>query len=159
MRYYVSWKTTDYYRKDSLKLVARCPVSGCWPYCISWLWWQFNLSIGCVCVWYIAAKCLNGLSWVFLWKGYHGGQLLCIRWDALTERQIFPEVGFWTPKIFGSGYAPFSHSSSCRAIITLLYVCEVVCYMEVRPGLSGKKMRWHFSEQRWEWLDGRVMLR
>ena len=29
-------------------------------------------------------------------------------------------------------------------------VCEVVCYMEVRPGLSGLKMRWHFSEQRWE---------
>ena len=27
-------------------------------------------------------------------------------------------------------------------------VCEVVCYIEVRPGLSGKKMRWHFSEQR-----------
>jgi len=24
-------------------------------------------------------------------------------------------------------------------------VCEVVCYTEVRPGLSGKKMRWHFS--------------
>ena len=32
-------------------------------------------------------------------------------------------------------------------------VCKVVCYMEVRPGLSGKKMRWHFSEQRWEWSD------
>ena len=29
-------------------------------------------------------------------------------------------------------------------------VCEVVCYMEVRPGLSGKKMRWHFSEQNCE---------
>jgi len=27
-------------------------------------------------------------------------------------------------------------------------VCDVVCYMEVRPGLSGKKTRWHFSEQR-----------
>jgi len=26
-------------------------------------------------------------------------------------------------------------------------VCEV-CYTEVRPGLSGKKMRWHLSEQR-----------
>jgi len=26
--------------------------------------------------------------------------------------------------------------------------CEVVCYMEVRPGLSGKKTRRHFSEQR-----------
>jgi len=34
-----------------------------------------------------------------------------------------------------------------------------VCHTEVRPGLSGKKMRWHFSEQRWEWLDGCVMLR
>jgi len=31
-------------------------------------------------------------------------------------------------------------------------VCEVVCYL--RPGLSGKKMRWHFSEHRWEWSDG-----
>jgi len=38
-------------------------------------------------------------------------------------------------------------------------VCEVVCYTEVRPGLSGKKMRWHFSEQRREWSDGCVMLR
>jgi len=28
-RYCVSWKTTGYYRKDSLKLAARCPVSGC----------------------------------------------------------------------------------------------------------------------------------
>ena len=27
-------------------------------------------------------------------------------------------------------------------------VCEVVCYTEARPGLSGKKMRWYFSEQR-----------
>jgi len=27
-------------------------------------------------------------------------------------------------------------------------VCKVVCYMEVRPGPSGKKMRWHFSVQR-----------
>jgi len=27
-------------------------------------------------------------------------------------------------------------------------VCEVVCYTEIRPGLSGKQMRWHFSEQR-----------
>jgi len=33
MRYYVSWKTTGYYRKDSLKLAARCPVSGRWPSC------------------------------------------------------------------------------------------------------------------------------
>jgi len=33
MRYYVSWKTTGYYTKDSLKLAARCPVSGCWPSC------------------------------------------------------------------------------------------------------------------------------
>ena len=31
--YYVSWKTTSYYRKDSLKLAVRCPVSGCWPSC------------------------------------------------------------------------------------------------------------------------------
>ena len=26
-------------------------------------------------------------------------------------------------------------------------VCEVLCYTEARPGLSGKKMRWHFSKQ------------
>ena len=32
-------------------------------------------------------------------------------------------------------------------------VCEVLCYTEVRPGLTGKKMRWHFSKQRWEWSD------
>ena len=34
MRCYVSWKTTDYYRKDSLKLAECCPVSGCWLSCI-----------------------------------------------------------------------------------------------------------------------------
>ena len=33
MRYFVSWKTTGYYRKDSLKLAVRCTVSGCWPSC------------------------------------------------------------------------------------------------------------------------------
>ena len=33
MRYYVSWKTTGYYRKDSLTLEAHCPVSRCWPSC------------------------------------------------------------------------------------------------------------------------------
>jgi len=38
-------------------------------------------------------------------------------------------------------------------------VCEVVCYMEARPSLSGKKTRWHFSEQRCEWSDGCVTLR
>ena len=30
MRYYVSWKTTGYYRKDSLKLAARCHVCYVW---------------------------------------------------------------------------------------------------------------------------------
>ena len=35
MRSYVSWKTTGYYRKDSLNLTARCFVSGCWPSCFS----------------------------------------------------------------------------------------------------------------------------
>jgi len=30
----------------------------------------------------------------------------------------------------------------------IVVVCEVVCYTEMRPSLSGKKMRWHFSEQR-----------
>jgi len=39
MRYYVSWKTTGYYRKDSLKMAARSPVSGCWPSC--------SCSVGC----------------------------------------------------------------------------------------------------------------
>ena len=27
-------------------------------------------------------------------------------------------------------------------------MCEVVCYTELRPDMSQKKMRWHFSEQR-----------
>ena len=27
-------------------------------------------------------------------------------------------------------------------------MCEVVCYTEVRPGPSGKKMRWYFNEHR-----------
>jgi len=27
-------------------------------------------------------------------------------------------------------------------------MCEVVCYTELRPDMSRKKMRWHFSEQR-----------
>jgi len=41
MHYYASWKTTGYYRKDSLKLAARCTVSGCWHSC-------FRLSIRCL---------------------------------------------------------------------------------------------------------------
>jgi len=37
-----------------------------------------------------------------------------------------------------------------RQLVPLLIavVCEVVCYTEVRPSLSGKNMRWYFSEQR-----------
>jgi len=31
-------------------------------------------------------------------------------------------------------------------------VCEVVCYMEVGPGLWETKVRWRFGEQRWECL-------
>ena len=34
------------------------------------------------------------------------------------------------------------------SLICIAVVCEVVCYTEVRPGLSRKKIRWHFSEQR-----------
>jgi len=37
-------------------------------------------------------------------------------------------------------------------------VCEAAFCMEVRPGLLGKKMWWHFSEQRWEWSGGCVAL-
>jgi len=29
-----------------------------------------------------------------------------------------------------------------RGRLYIKFVCEVVCYTEVRPGLSGKKMRW-----------------
>jgi len=35
-----------------------------------------------------------------------------------------------------------------RGRLYIKVVCKVVCFTEVRPGLSGKKMRWHFSEQR-----------
>jgi len=35
---------------------------------------------------------------------------------------------------------------------------SAACCMEVRPGLYGKKMWWHFSEQRWEWSGGCVAL-
>ena len=49
--------------------------------------------------------------------------------------------------------------SGCGCAISLsilqAVVCKVVCYTEVRPGLSGKKMRWHFREQRWEWSGKR----
>jgi len=33
MRYYVSCESTGYYRKGSLELAVRCPVSECWPSC------------------------------------------------------------------------------------------------------------------------------
>ena len=54
MRYYVSWKCTDYYRKDSLKLSARYPVSGRWPSCfftffltylLPFSFWEYTCSV------------------------------------------------------------------------------------------------------------------
>jgi len=51
--------------------------------------------------------------------------------------------------------APISPSKKPESEVRLIrrggciaVVCEVVCYTEVRPGLSGKKMKWHFSERR-----------
>jgi len=35
------------------------------------------------------------------------------------------------------------------------YIYSLI-YFSYKPGLSEKKMRWHFSEQRWEWSDGCV---
>ena len=35
-----------------------------------------------------------------------------------------------------------------RGRLYIAVVCEIVCYTEARPGLSGKKMRWQFSQQR-----------
>ena len=32
--------------------------------------------------------------------------------------------------------------------VSLIIVCEAACCMEVRPGLQGKKMWWHFSKKR-----------
>jgi len=40
----------------------------------------------------------------------------------------------------------------CTAVM-----CEVVCCMEVKPGLEEKKLRWHISGQRWQWSYGCVV--
>jgi len=36
-------------------------------------------------------------------------------------------------------------------------VCRIVCYMAVKLGQWGKRMSWHFSAIRWEWLGGCVV--
>ena len=54
MRYCVSWKTTGYYRKDSLKLSARCPVSGWWPSCYYWVCVFFGTIV------FKVSKCSDG---------------------------------------------------------------------------------------------------
>ena len=55
--------TTGYYRKDSLKLAAHCPVSGCWPSCFTsakegyvfvivcliFLPFSFSVGVGKIC--------------------------------------------------------------------------------------------------------------
>jgi len=62
--------------------------------------------------------------------------------DVLVQNQQFSAYNI-PVRIYRLG------EGGCTAV-----VCQVVCYMEVRPGLSGKKTRWHFSEQRWERSDG-----
>jgi len=42
-------------------------------------------------------------------------------------------------------------STTIHGILPVQSTCEVVCCMEY-------KIRWHFSGQRWEWLDGCVAL-
>jgi len=64
------------------------------------------------------------------------------RW--LTVQKSFEFLSLSADMVKGKGLTAF-HSA---VYISLMGVC-----------LSGKKMRWHFSEQRWEWSDGCVMLR
>jgi len=57
----------------------------------------------------------------------------------------------------GLFFCPLSH---CAFLILYLFTACIhmaVWCMKVRPGLKGKKMRWHFSEQRWEWSGGCVV--
>jgi len=39
-------------------------------------------------------------------------------------------------------------TSTGVTVLTPVCLCEALCYTEVRPGLSGKKTRCHFREQR-----------
>ena len=81
MRYYISWKTTGYYRKDSLKLAARCPVSGCWPSCL--------LSDGPYCHGWLLDDKRCGCG-----TGYHGEEWpLASRW-ANEQAQCYAN-GNW----------------------------------------------------------------
>jgi len=65
-----------------------------------------------------------------------------------------------------TGWNKFRHlevgpllSKQCLPIMREDYtvaVFEAVCCMEVRPGLLGTRMSWHFSKQRSEWSGGCV---
>jgi len=61
MCYYVSWKTTGYYRKDSLKLAACCPVSRCCLNCPDVLVKLFVILAIVCCIRYTMSGC--GLLW------------------------------------------------------------------------------------------------
>ena len=78
----------------------------------------------------------------------------CSRRKKMIEVGSSSKVSGWVGECFfcyrltwDSVIVTMSYSWGCTAV-----VCKVVCYMEVRPGLSRKKMRCHFSEQRWECL-------
>jgi len=80
-------------------------------------------------------------------KFYYLGDMLSVDGDADTAVEARIRVGsnkFWqlVPLLTNRDIL-LIRRGGCIAV-----VCKVVCYAEVRPGLSGKKMRWHFSEQR-----------
>jgi len=74
-------------------------------------------------------------------------------WVSYGRRWKFSSCGFFfflTNTLHGLWYSLSFLQVSRRYLLyarwdCIAVVCEVVCYTEVRHGLSGKKLRWHFS--------------
>jgi len=91
------------------------------------------------------------------WTGCMYRWSLGLCWSELYHSLLDGVEGFLLPFLIFNCYLLTYLGEGEGGCITV--VCKVVCYAEVRPGLSGKKMRWHFGRQRWEWSGGCVMLR
>jgi len=95
MRYYVSWKTTGCYRKDSLKLAARCPVSGCWPSC----WELLPITEFCQLQNWLCVQVLRSPILATLLHGTRAGAVSQTLWRGTRNR--ITELSQRAPPIFG----------------------------------------------------------
>jgi len=106
---------------------------------------------------WITKRCTEFITVFSFYYHCHLADMLRLDGDADAAMEATIRIG-WN-KLRRYNYLPIGiyhwlGEWGCTAV-----VCQVVCYMEVKPGLSGKKTKWHFSKQRRELSDGCVMLR